>query len=122
MSTMVASGTKRSSSPWKRRQRTFVCGDSRYEIRPGAGLPRGDMIAEVEDQTTVSECVRYERRPDGSQVCVEQIQRVVVERNVKRARLRVLREGSLRAHRGAQWVIAHTSTFTAIAYASGENR
>ena len=69
----------------QRGQRSFLCADSRYTIRPGAGTPTGEILAEVEDERTVTECVRYEVR-DGVQVCVEQITRIVAERSVKRAR------------------------------------
>ena len=74
----------------QRRQRTYVCGSTRYELRPGAGAPRGEITAEVEDEELVIECVRYERRPDGTQVCVETEERLVVQRNLRRVRLSVL--------------------------------
>jgi hypothetical protein len=74
----------------QRGQRTFLCADSRYTVRPGAGTPSGEIFAEVEDERTVTQCVRYEIR-NGVQVCAEEITRIVTERSVKRARLQVLR-------------------------------
>jgi hypothetical protein len=74
----------------QRRQQTFVCGDVRYELRPGANAPRGEITATVEDQEVVLQCLRYERRPDGTQVCVETRESIVIQRNLKRARLVVL--------------------------------
>jgi hypothetical protein len=74
----------------QRRQRTFLCGlTTRYELRPGAGTPRGELTAEVEDEELVVTCVRYERRPDGTQVCVETEERLVVQRNLRRVRLQI---------------------------------
>ena len=73
-----------------RRQRTFLCGNTtRYELRPGAGRPLGELTAEVEDEELVVVCVRRERRPDGTEVCVQEEERLVTVRNVKRVRLQV---------------------------------
>jgi hypothetical protein len=74
----------------QRSQRTFLCGNtSRYELRPGAGRPVGELTAEVEDEELVVVCVRYEVRPDGSQVCAQEEERLVLQRNLKRVRLQI---------------------------------
>jgi hypothetical protein len=78
----------------QRRQRTFLCGQTtRYELRPGAGVPLGEITAEVEDEELVVRCVRTERRPDGTEVCVQTEERFVLVRNIRRVRLQVSRQG-----------------------------
>jgi hypothetical protein len=76
----------------QRSQRTFVCGNTTtYELRPGANVPRGEISGEVEDEELVVTCVRYERRPDGTMVCVQTEERLVTVRNIRTARLQITR-------------------------------
>ena len=73
-----------------RGRRTFECQDARYELRPVAGGVVGQMVAEVTEEFMVTVCVRYEQRPDGTQVCVEEREEVEQRRALKNARLQVL--------------------------------
>ncbi len=73
-----------------RGRRGFECGDVTYAFGPGGGTIRGEMTAAVWETFRVpGPCKRYGTGADGRSICIEPSWRVVSQRSVKRARLRV---------------------------------
>jgi hypothetical protein len=70
-----------------RRQRTFVCGDTTYQLRPGNGAILGNASTRVMEERVVTECVEYGVDANGNRVCTRYEDRRVMTRVVKQSRI-----------------------------------
>ena len=68
-------------------RKTFLCGELRFELRPGGGGVFGQLVTTVNVQELVSRCVEYKMDATGNRVCARTEEHLESRSELKRVPL-----------------------------------